>query len=308
MATDKTRTTAPPRLRPARFALHECWALIRNMVAACVRHRITGLAGEAAFFTLTSLPPLLLGLVGTLGYLTRVIGADTVAAVRSVLVQAAAVVLSPRAIEEILQPALTEILSTGRASLISIGFVLALWSGSAAINAFVDTIAVVYGLAGHRGVVARRLLSLALYGIGLISGIVLLPLLAVGPGWIAALLPAASEVINSLYWPAIIVASIASLTTLYALALPLRTPWREHLPGATLALLIWVLGSVALRLYLDISIERSVVYGTLAAPIGVLFWLYITALAVLLGAALNAELDIIRPQRATARARTHSAG
>lgn len=306
MTTDKTSTPRAAGARSLRLATRGAATLTRNTVDSCTRHRVLGLAGEAAFFTLTSLPPLLLGLVGTLGYLARVIGADTVAAARSTLVTVAGTVLSPQAIERIVQPTLTEVVSTGRAGLISIGFLLALWTGSAAINVYIDTISVVYGLSGQRGVVAQRLLSLALYAIGLVSGIVLLPLLAVGPGWIAQLLPAAGAVIHLLYWPVIVVASIASLTTLYALSLPLRTPWREHLPGAVLALLVWLLGSFLLRLYLDISIERSPVYGTLAAPIGILFWLYVTAFAVLLGATVNAELDTIRPHRTTAHARAET--
>lgn len=56
------------------------------------------------------------------------------------------------------------------------------------------------------------------------------------------------------------------------------------------ALAIWIAGSAALRLYLGHVLTRTSVYGSLAAPIAVLVWLYLTALAVLLGAALNAAL------------------
>lgn len=267
------------------------------------RHRIAGMAGEASFFTLLALPPLLFGLVGTLGYLARTIGEGTVLAVRTTLERSAATVLTPDAIDSLLQPVLDEVLNTGRAGIISVGFVLVLWSGSAAINVFVDTVTVVYGMAGQRNAVRQRLLSLALYTVALLSGIVLLPVLAVGPVWLAQLLPPAAAGIHALYWPVVAVTSIALLTTLYTSAIPVRTPWREHLPGAALALLLWLAGSLLLRLYLSVSLDRSPVYGTLAAPMGVLLWLYITSFAVLLGAAMNAELDTIMPSRRTAELR-----
>src|SRR6266545_78989 len=65
------------------------------------------------------------------------------------------------------------------------------------------------------------------------------------------------------------------------------------MPGAILALLIWVGGSFLLRFYLGATIEGPSVYGSLAAPVAVLLWLYVTALAVLIGAAVNAEVDRI---------------
>ncbi len=299
-----SRSSRPRRLTWLRRARRAGVRLVRITVEMISRHRLTGLAGEAAFFTLTSLPPLLFGLVGTLGYFAGVIGADTVGAVRGALETAAGAVLSPQGIDQLLRPTLDEVLSTGQAGVVSIGFVLALWSGSAALNVFVDAISLVYELAEQRSIVRQRLLSLLLYTLGLISGIVLLPLLAVGPGWLSALAPQASGLIHWLYWPGIAVGSIAVLTTLYTLAVPLRTPWREHLPGALLALVLWLLGSVALRLYLTIILQQSPVYGFLAAPVGLLFWLYLTAFAVLLGAAMNAELDRVMPSRVTARART----
>ncbi|MFR9727610.1 YihY/virulence factor BrkB family protein [Saccharopolyspora sp. MS10] len=289
--------------QPRNRQLRGLWLLTKKTILTSGRHRLTGLAGEAAFFTLISMPPVLLGLVGTLGYLADVLGEGTIAAVREALVGGASAVLSQQAIDGLLQPVLDEVLSSGRAGVISIGFVLALWSGSAALNVFIDTISVVYGLGGQRGVVWQRLMSVLLYTLALFGGIVLLPLLAVGPSVIAGWFPQAAAVVFALYWPVIVIGSIASLCTLYSLSLPLRAPWLEHLPGAVLAMLVWLGGSFALRIYLDVTIERSPVYGALAAPMGVLLWLYVTAFAVLLGAAVNAELDSVQPSRRTARAR-----
>ena len=68
-----------------------------------------------------------------------------------------------------------------RFDVISIGFVLALWSGSRALHVIVDTITIMYGLNGHRGVVRARILSFSLYVMGLVTGIVAIPLILAGP-------------------------------------------------------------------------------------------------------------------------------
>ena len=69
----------------------------------------------------------------------------------------------------------------GRFDVISLGFVLALWSGSRALNVFIDTITVMHGLGGHRGIVKTRALSFVLYILALVTGIAAIPLMLAGP-------------------------------------------------------------------------------------------------------------------------------
>ena len=79
-------------------------------------------------------------------------------------------------------------LSGGRFEIISIGFVIALWSGSRALNVLVDAITIMYGMAGQRGIVRTRALSFGLYLLFLIVGVVVLPLVLVGPTLVDSLL------------------------------------------------------------------------------------------------------------------------
>ena len=65
--------------------------------------------------------------------------------------------------------------------MISVGFVLALWSGSRALHVFVDTITIMHGLGGHRGIIKTRALSFGLYLLAVVTGIVSLPLVVAGP-------------------------------------------------------------------------------------------------------------------------------
>lgn len=283
------------------------WLLLKDTVNACMEYRVTGLAAEAGFFTLLSLPPLLLSLVGALGYLDEIIGTDTIDNIRGNILTASGNVLTQQGVDQLVKPLLKSAFGGGRPDLISIGFMIALWSGSRALNVFVDTITIMYGLEGRRGIVRTRLLSFMLFLVALVIGAVVLPLMVAGPDVVVALLPDIESVVHVLYWPVTLILSVVFLTTLYHVAVPVRTPWQEDIPGALVALLIWVLGSFLLRIYLTRTVDGPSLYGSLAAPVAVLLWIGVSAFAVLVGAAVNASIDRVWPSLATAAAREENA-
>ncbi|WLQ38301.1 YihY/virulence factor BrkB family protein [Streptomyces castrisilvae] len=279
------------------------WQLLKDTVNSCMEYRILGLAAEAAFFTLLSLPPLLLGLIGLLGYVDEWTSTTTVASIERNILSAAHTVLSERGVNDFAKPLLSDVTTGARPDVISIGFAIALWSGSRAVNVFIDTITVMYGLDGQRGIVKTRMLAFLLYVVALLLGAVVLPLLVVGPDRVVELIPWGTEVIAVLYWPLVILLSVAFLTTLYHVSVPVRSPWIEDMPGALVALAMWVVGSFLLRIYLTSTVEGPTIYGSLAAPIAVLLWIGVSAFAVLVGAAVNAAIDRVWPSVATAAAR-----
>ncbi|MFI0902338.1 YihY/virulence factor BrkB family protein [Streptomyces sioyaensis] len=283
------------------------WLLLKDTVHSCMKYRVTGLAAEAAFWSLLSLPPLILGLLGVLGYTQAWIGHDTLRSVRQQILSGAGTVLSGRGVNEIARPLLHDVFTGRRPDIISIGFAIALWSGSRAMNVFVDTITIMYGLDGRRGIVRTRLLAFALYLAALVVGAVALPLMVAGPDTVVSWLPASEHIIRALYWPVVLILSVAFLTTLYHASVPVRSPWPEDIPGAVVALGMWVLGSFLLRLYLTSTVEGPTIYGSLAAPVAVLLWIGVSAFAVLVGAAMNASLDRVWPSVATAAAREEAA-
>lgn len=211
--------------------------------------------------------------------------------------------LSQSSIHQTVQPLLNSVFASGRPDLISIGFLFSLWSGSRALYIFIDTITVMYGLDGKRGIVKTRAMSLGLYMGALVIGSLVLPLLVAGPGLVVNAVPGIAGAVSALYWPVAILLLIVFLTTLYHLAVPVRTPWREDIPGALVALGVLVICSLVLRLYLVHSVEGPSVYGSLAAPIAVLLWIFVVAIAVLIGAAMNAAIDRRWPTVETADAR-----
>lgn len=265
--------------------------VVTRTVSSCFRYRVTGLAAEAAFFAILSLPPLVFGLAGTIGFIANRYNVAQVDVLKDRILDIASKALTPSTVDQVVKPTLNDVLGNGRIDVISIGFVLALWSGSRALNVFIDTITIIYGYAGHRGIVKTRALSFALYVVALLVGIVVVPLVLAGPEVAADVIPQRLHFLKHIYWPAVLLLSAGFLTTLYHLAVPVRRRWRVGLPGAVFTLTLWIFGSYFVRWALDFSTGGTSIYGPLAAPIAVLLWLYVLSIAVLIGAALNAAFD-----------------
>jgi len=295
---------SPTRTLSWQLVRRTLWRLVVSTVGTCMRNRVTGLAAEAAFFAVLSLPPLIFALAGSIGYVFAEFSDSAIAEVRRTVLSLAGQALTPQTVDSIIRPTLNEVLHGGRYDVVSIGFVLALWSGSRALNVFVDTITIMYGLGGHRGILPTRALSFLLYVLGMVTGVVTIPLVVAGPTLVAELLPSRLEFLNRMYWPTVLVLGICFLATLYHVSVPVRTRWRYNLPGAVFTMFCWVFGSALLRFVLVSTAKGSTsIYGPLAAPIAVLLWLYLLSIAVLIGAALNAAFDQIWPQKELTTAR-----
>ncbi|MER6947953.1 YihY/virulence factor BrkB family protein [Nonomuraea sp. NPDC000554] len=294
----KRRPAANARARLNRALDTKAWEIVRGATNAGVDYRVTGLAGEAAFFALLSLPPFVLGLIGVLAKLGTWLGPSVVDEVKAWVIEQSGVLFTQEAVKKVVSPLITDVLSddASKVSIISLGFLLSLWSGSRALYVYVDLISVAYGLGEKRGIIRTRLMSFGLYVVGLVIGIIVMPVLVIGPTLLRDALPAQYGVlIDVLYWPVVVVGSVLFLTVLYHVSVPVRTRWYRELPGAILALILWIACAAVLRAVLAAWFSPVSVYGSLAAPIALLLWLYITALAVLIGAILNAEVDRLWP-------------
>ena len=277
-------------------------SVLRSTVAKAWDDRVLGLSAEAAFWQLLSLAPLFLGLLGSIGYLSGFLGATTINQVEASLLDASRRAFAPSVVDQIIAPTIDEVLRRGRADVISFGFLLALWAGSSATATFVNTVTIAYGMRDLRGAVQSRLLALGLYLLTVVIGIVLLPVMVIGPGRLVRFFPRSAQndvqtIVQATYWPLVAVLLLVGLVTFYHVAPPRRLPWRRGLPGAALAALVFVGGTFGLRTYIDFVVNSGLTYGALAAPIGALLFFYILALAVLLGAEFNATIEQTWPTR-----------
>lgn len=283
-------------------------AIVRGTLSEAWKDRVLGLAAEAGFWQLLSLPPLFLAVLGLIGYFADFLGPHTLDAIEQSVLNVAGKVIVPSAVDTLVRPTLHSVLTKGRADVVSIGFFISLWTGSTAMSTYVNTITIAYGLRHHRSAVHSRLLALWLYLGAVVIGVVMLPLVVLGPTLLVRLVPeqahdVVNDIVTAAYWPVVVVVILALLVTLYHLAVPVRTPWRRDLPGAVLAMGLWLLGSYLLRWWLLLAFRESSTYGPISAPIAVLLFLYTTALAILIGAELNAEIDRLWPVPETVRAR-----
>lgn len=294
------RLTAGGDPRP--YGRHGAWVLMKRTLVRAWDDNIFSESAAAAFWQTLSLPPLLLGLLGSLGYIGGWFGPDTIDLAEQQIIRGASTVFSGNVVDEIIAPTVSTLLTTGRSELVSLGFVISLWSGSSAMSSFVDAITRAHDQYGVRNPVWQRTLALLMYIVALIGGIISLPLLALGPDRLPKLLPAswqdpAVTLIGWLYYPVLGFGLVLALTTLYKLALPAKPPWHRGLPGALLAAVVFLAGVTGLRVYISWLTTTGYTYGALAAPIAFLLAAFFIGLAIVLGAHFNAAVQHYWPKR-----------
>jgi membrane protein len=270
--------------------------VLGHTLAKAWQDRILGLSAEASFWQILSVPPLLIGLLGSLGYLSSFIGADSVRQIEDQLLSASAQVLTPSVVDSLVAPTLNDILRSGRLDVVSLGFLLSLWAGSSATATFMNTTVIAYDQRDVRGPIRMRLKALWLFVVGLVMAVITLPLLVLGRGVLVGMLPqrwqdTAMVLVNAVYWPAVLIGLLLALTSFYYVTLPNRLPWRRHLPGTLLAMSFFLVAALLLQAYVADILTTALPYGALATPIGALLFCFFFGMAVILGAELNATIQ-----------------
>jgi membrane protein len=261
---------------------------------------IFAMAAQAAYWETLSLPPLLLGLLGSMGYVAGWIGPESLIKVQHGIIRFAGTIFNHEVVSQFIEPTVADILSRGRADIISIGFPIALVAGSSAISSLVDSITFAHGQYSVRHPAWQRIFALLIYLVALVVTVITLPLLTLGPALLKRILPtswapAVLSLINTFYYPVVVVVIVLGLTTLYKVALPRSLPWRRLLPGAVLAMLVFAISALGLRIYIAAITSTGYTYGALATPIAFLLFAFLIGFAVVLGAQLNNAIQEIWP-------------
>jgi membrane protein len=290
--------------RARRGPLH----LISRTATKAWKDSFVSMSAQAAFWMTLSLPPLLLGLLGSLGFVTSWFGPATVGAAQREIVRLATGVFSSEVVNQIIRPTVSDILTQGHSSIVSVGFVISLWAGSSALASLVDSITAAYHQHTVRHPVWQRIFALLLYAVALIASVLVLPLTALGPDLIPDLLPRAmrptvAQLVSIFYYPGLGVLLMVGLATLYKVVLPNKLPWHRGLPGALLAMAVFLVTSTGLRLYIASVTSTGYTYGALAAPIAYLLFSFFIAMAIVLGAEFNSAIEEIWPAHPTRRDR-----
>jgi membrane protein len=273
---------------PAKHLSHQIWRVVVRTLSKSWDDSIFSESAQAAFWQALSLPPLLLGLLGSLAYIAPLFGPDTLATIEDRLISAANRFFSPSVVNEIIAPTITDIVNGARGEVVSVGFVISLWAGSSAISAFVDSVVKAHDQTPLRHPVRQRFFALGLYVVMLMVAVVVLPLVALGPQKISEWIPDSwQSVLQYGYWPMLSVALVLIVTALYRVSLPNPLPSHRLVLGAMLATLVFLLASFGLRIYLRWITSTGYTYGALATPIAFLLFAFFLGFAVCIGAELN---------------------
>jgi membrane protein len=274
------------------------WDLTKRVFAAGRAHGITDWAASLTYYGVLAIFPALIALVSILG----LVGASATDPLIDNLTE-----LTPGAAAQIIRDAVEEVgASRGTAGLaFVIGIVGALWSASGYVGAFGRATNVIYATDEGRPFWKLRPLQLV------VTALVVL-LLALTAVAVVVTGPLAEKVGNVIgagdiavttwdiaKWPVIAIVVVVIVSILYYAAPNVRQAgFTSIAPGAGIALLIWIMSSLAFAIFVANFASYNATYGTIAGIIVFLVWLWISNIAVLAGAELNAELERNRELRA----------
>src|SRR4051794_4462353 len=251
--------------------------------------RLLAIAAGVVFFGLLAVFPAITAVVSCYGLFANpsTIGAN---------LQTLALML-PEGSFQIVQDQIARVLAKGNTSLgftFLFGLALALWSANAGVKAVIDALNVVYEEREKRSFIKLNLLSLAFTVGGIVAllltvgAVVALPLLLNHLGFAEQ----SKMIVSLVRWPLLLVMLLLALAVLYRFG-PSRdqAQWKWLSVGSVAAALLWIAGSALLSWYLSNFGNYDATYGSLGAAIGLMMWMWMSAIIVLCGAELNSEIE-----------------
>ena len=261
-------------------------------------------AAELAFWFFLAVFPGLILLMTIFGFV-----AGNNPGLRNALFQYAGDAL-PGAALQLVQKTITETAQNATGLKLILGLLAALWSASGGVSSLMTVMNFAYQRKESRGFVKTRLLIAPLLTIAL-SALMLAALAIVLFGTHAATW-AGSQGLGSapvlawkiVQWPIALSFVVLSFAILYFYAPDVEQhKWYWITPGSVIGVLLWIVASAGFRVYLHFSNTYSATYGSLAAVIILMMWFYITALALIVGAEINAEIEHAAAERGRADAK-----
>ncbi|OBH91159.1 YihY/virulence factor BrkB family protein [Mycobacterium sp. E2989] len=276
----------------AKPSRHHMWRLTLRTISKSWDDSIFSESAQAGFWSALSLPPLLLGILGSLAYVAPLFGPDTMMSIEKSIISAIRSFFSPSVVNEIIEPTIRDVTANARGEVVSVGFLISMWAGSSAISAYVDAVVEAHDQTPLRHPVRQRLFALFLYVVMLVFVVCAAPVLVVGPRKVSEHIPDSLEnVLRYGYYPALILGLLVGVVILYRVALPEPLPTHRLIFGAVLATAVFLIATLGLRVYLRWITSTGYTYGALATPIAFLLFAFFGGFAVMLGAELNAAIQ-----------------
>jgi membrane protein len=267
--------------------------VLRKTMREFSKDQCTDLAAALTYYAVLALFPAVIALVSLIGVFGN--GPKTVQSLLAVLKQ-----LGAGTLLQTLGPTLTDLSKSQSAAGIAliIGLLSALWSASGYVGAFGRAMNRMYEVGEGRPIWKLRPLQLVVTAITLIlTACIAIALVVTGPaaqavGNVIGLGSTAVLIWQIVKWPVMLIVVIFIVALLYYATPNVKQPkFRWISVGAGLAIVVWIIASVAFAFYVGHFSSYNKTYGSLAGVIVFLLWLWITNLALLFGAELDAELE-----------------
>jgi membrane protein len=291
-----------PRLAdptPGDLSARDWGAIVVRAGKESLADHVTNLAAALAYYAFLAIPSLLLVVVGVFS----LVGDED--AVSSIVERLQGVV--PQEALTLIKDSLTRVTETTSGSGIAlavVGSVLAVWTLTGSMQTLMWALNSAYDREETRGFVKRRLIALAMVLLMLVAFALAFGLLVLGPaisGWIGSAVGLES-IIDWLWWtaqwPILILGLLVAFATILYLGPNVDHPrWSFLTVGTVISVVVWLLASGAFALYVSQFGSYNKAWGSLAAVIIMLTWLWLSGLALLFGAEVNAEAERSRELR-----------
>lgn len=263
--------------------------ILKRAFRGAIADDCLGLAAQLAFFFFLALFPALIFGVALLGYL------PIESAVPSMLDRLAS--FAPGQVVSIVERQLRHLTSDGSPKLLTLGMIGAIWSSSAAVMSIIEALNRVYEIKESRPWWRVRLLSILLtFGL-IVSFLIALALVMVGPqiaGFLDARLHLGSALItlwNLFRWLGAFLLAAFAVDIIYRFGPDAETRWVWVTPGSLLATTLWIASSLGFKTYVSHSGAYNATYGAIGGAIVMMLWFYISGLSILMGAEVDATID-----------------
>jgi len=197
----------------------------------------------------------------------------------------------------IIRKTLGEIVSGAGGGLLSIGVLGALWAGSNGMSSIMSALNVAYDVKESRPWWKAKLLAIGLtlgFSVFILTALVLIvfgPKIGEKVAGVVGLGAVFTFVWNIVSIPIVMVLVAIGIGLVYYLAPNLEQRWRWVTPGSAVALVLWLAASFALRFYVTNFANYNATYGSIGGVILLMLWLYLSGMALLLGAEVNSEIE-----------------
>jgi membrane protein len=290
-----------PRLRdpgPTDLSKRDYIAILKRALKEANRDHITNLAAALAYYAFLAIPSTLLIAAGVFSLVAGPHAVTTIVDKLGTIVPGQAQTLLRGSLQNMTKHQATGVTVAG------IGGALALWSLGGAMQNLMWALNIAYDRDETRGFVKRRLTAFVMVLFALLGFALAFGVLVLGPHlstWIGNAI-GAKTVVEIVWWvaewPLLVGGLLVSFAGILYLGPNVKHPrWRFLSFGSVLAVVIWLLASGAFAFYVSKFGSYNKAWGTLSAVVVMLTWLWLSGLALLLGAEVNAEAERSRELR-----------